>query len=168
MPIDLTKRGACMKTIRILIILTVLGIPTTPPTLAHDGMHDWKLSEILGWYYDIDRTKETFIYGHLESNTFTEFSSGPEARKIWRGRFEKLSRNQFVLISTELTNEKGNDLLKEGWLGFVRFEIPWQSDFSPGRRPDITLCFFLSLTEARTLGRSCSGSYYSPMSKPFQ
>jgi hypothetical protein len=166
----LQERRRAMGTIRIFFMLAVAvtGLAQTLPALAQDQKHDWKLSEILGWYDLLGGDTSVNVELHMEKDAITDFIGSPPTWIKNRGRFEKINRNQFVLIPIELTNEKGSDFLNynmnyRNWPAFIRIEMTELHRLAPGKRSVIRLCYFLSLAEAHTRENRCLGSAYRPI-----
>ena len=155
-----------MGTIRIffMIAVAITGLAQTPPALAHDGLHDWKLSEILGWYSAYsDRTGQE-VELLVEKDAVTRFIRTSFTRIKWRGRFEKLSRNRFILIPNQVTNEKGSDLLaKKRRCDYTQIEMSELHRYRPGERAVITRSYYFSEADARAGENSCGGWSYHPI-----
>ena len=108
-----------MATIRIFLMLIIVGFIGMPT--AHAQTHDWKLSETFGWYGLSYGDLWLKVVLHIDNNSITDFIDSPSIWLKTRGRFEKISWNQFILIPAEMTDAKGINLLaNKAWSLWVK------------------------------------------------
>lgn len=160
-----------MGTIRIFFMLAtaITGLALAPPSLAQDQKHDWKLSEILGWYSAFSGRTGQKVELLVEKNGITRFFRNSSTWTKTRGRFEKLSRNRFILIPNDITDEKGSDLLiKKGRCNYTRLEMSEDHKYRPGKRALMRLSFFRSEADVRASEHRCGGSSYFPIGPPIE
>lgn len=168
MRLDLAREKRRMKTFRILVWLAIAitGPVLAPPALAHDGIHDWKLSEILGWYRAFSGSAGLELELLVEQGTMSEFNLKKSTRIKWRGQFEKLNRNRFILFSNEIIDEKGiNQSNNKDWCNILSLEMSEPYRHRPGERAVLRLSFFWSEADARANENRCGGSSYLPIAR---
>jgi len=158
-----------MGTIRIffMIAVAITGLALAPPVLAQDQEHDWKISEILGWYTRLSDVTNADIEVHVEKDAITTFNRTSSTWTKRQGTFEKLSQNRFILTPDHVINEKGSNLLAiKGWCNHLRVEIFKWHRFEPGKRTILTLDYFLSPADLRASENRCGGLSYTPIDPP--